>query len=171
VTSCDCGRRVWYLATQVDKISVQLGLSSKKGREMSVPGFGAESSLGPTTSTYRGKAVYVSASGGFAATLGARQNLPSQQIFPQQFGSVVAIPICPSPLLNQRICQWESCTKEGYLGLKECCSFCDFYYVPKLLMFPSGGIRCELKISSCTPMVCGPCQVPFDTGGLTGGTI
>ncbi len=50
---------------------------------MNMPGFDAESSLGPTKGIYRGKAAHFRISGGFVARLGA---IRPQQLF--GFGSI-----------------------------------------------------------------------------------
>jgi hypothetical protein len=110
---------------------------------MKLPRFNAESSLGPTMGIYRGKAVHFRISGG--------------QVHPQQFGSLVAIPICP-PLLNQVITSVEPCSVQGVLGTRKCTYSCDLFYGMVLGPFLGGGISCELKSSTCTPLGCGSCQ-------------
>jgi hypothetical protein len=112
---------------------------------MKLPQFNAESSLGPTMGIYQGKAVHFRISAG--------------QVHPQQFGSLVATPIC-SPLLNQLFPAIEPCSWQGVPGIRECTYSCDLFYGMVLEPVLGGGISCKLQSSTCTRLRCGPCQ-PF----------
>ena len=69
-------------------------------------------------------------------------------------------PLCPD-LLNVYTETLQSCFLNGQLGTKTCHQTCD---IDRAIAFTTSGTTCRTVSTTCTPLVCGPCQV-FTTQG------